>query len=350
MAVVELALVGFVVLAGLLVAHFRDPIEATAVFAVFSLGLALIWVVLAAPDVALTEAAVGAGVMVFLLLITAMKTDPDSRRRPDDTRRTFRPVDGRALVVVLAVALPLGYSLRWFPTVGDPAAPAVATTDPSGRPTPYAHYVGEAAAGTSVGVDLPNAVAAVLVVYRSLDTFGEVIVAFTAVIGVLVVLGRSTITPTESERPLASRADVMGPVGRTAVRLVVALVFTFGVYLTLSGAVQPGGGFQGGVVMGSAIVLMALVFGHGRTGTWIDERLLVGVIVAGVWLFVAVAIGGRLLGGTLFEVLVYPLAPVYVVDVVEVAIGMLVGGAIAALVVGMAVGLAGRRLAGGDRS
>lgn len=45
---------------------------------------------------------------------------------------------------------------------------------------------------------------------------------------------------------------------RTVTRIVVFIILTFGVYLFLSGHNKPGGGFIGGLVLGSAIVLLYL--------------------------------------------------------------------------------------------
>ena len=57
----ELALVAFVLSTAVATALLRDLLASIVVFAAFSLGVSIIWVILQAPDVALTEAAVGAG-------------------------------------------------------------------------------------------------------------------------------------------------------------------------------------------------------------------------------------------------------------------------------------------------
>ncbi len=45
---------------------------------------------------------------------------------------------------------------------------------------------------------------------------------------------------------------------RTVTKIVVFIIFTFGVYLFLSGHNSPGGGFIGGLVLASAFVLLYL--------------------------------------------------------------------------------------------
>ncbi|MDD4457744.1 MAG: MnhB domain-containing protein, partial [Syntrophotalea acetylenica] len=47
---------------------------------------------------------------------------------------------------------------------------------------------------------------------------------------------------------------------RTAVRLLVPFIQLFGLYVIVHGHYSPGGGFQGGVILGSSFILLALAF------------------------------------------------------------------------------------------
>jgi len=60
------------IVCALAVERTRDLLAAVVIFAAYSLLLAVNWQLLGAPDVAITEAAVGAGVTT-LLLITAVR-------------------------------------------------------------------------------------------------------------------------------------------------------------------------------------------------------------------------------------------------------------------------------------
>lgn len=190
MTPLELALVGFVVLAALALPLTRDLVGAIVTFAVLTLGTAVIWVLLAAPDVALIEAAVGAGVISVLFVITVVKTTgfQDAEDEIDSDRR-LRPVSLPTLALVGALAVPLGYAFLALDPVGAADAPGVAETFPTGERTPYAYYIEESLGETG----FPNAVVAVLVVYRGLDTLGELIVAFAAAVSILIVLGREDL-------------------------------------------------------------------------------------------------------------------------------------------------------------
>jgi multicomponent Na+:H+ antiporter subunit B len=177
--VLELALVAFVVATAVATALLRDVLASIVVFAAFSLGISIIWILLQAPDVALTEAAVGAGVMSILLLVTVAKTAHPSEDG------ALVSVNFKALAVVGVMLLVLLATVPALPSLGDGGAPALQETQ-GGEATPYGYYVGNAYEETGV----ENAVTAVLVFYRGFDTFGEAVVVFSAVVGVLIVFRR----------------------------------------------------------------------------------------------------------------------------------------------------------------
>ncbi len=143
-------------------------------------------------------------------------------------------------------------------------------------------------------------------------------------------------TPADDlERP----TEVVGsPVVKTAARTVTPFVFAFGVYLTLFGTTLPGGAFQGGVVIASAVVLIAMAFGFEPTQEWLDERALAGLFVLGAGIFGAVAFGAVVLGGDVLELFVFPLSVEDMVKLVEVAIAALVSGVVIGLIVWLAGG------------
>ena len=70
----DILLLLFLVACALSVAWIRDMLSAVIVFGSYGLVMAIIWLQLCAPDVALTEAALGAGVTTLLLIATISKT------------------------------------------------------------------------------------------------------------------------------------------------------------------------------------------------------------------------------------------------------------------------------------
>lgn len=64
----------FLVVCAVAVARIRDLLAAVIIFAAYSLVMAILWQLLASPDIAITEAALGAGVTTLLLLAAISKT------------------------------------------------------------------------------------------------------------------------------------------------------------------------------------------------------------------------------------------------------------------------------------
>jgi multicomponent Na+:H+ antiporter subunit B len=167
------ALLAFVVLAAGIAVLLRDVLSAIIALAGFSFGAAVVYVLLSAPDVALTEAAVGAGATTVLFLVTIVKTV-----RPSG-ERVFERIRWGAVALSILLFGGLLATLPSLPRVGDPTAPVVA-----GEVTSY--YLEFAYPETGV----ENVVTAVLAAYRGFDTLGEATVVVAAGIAVLLVLRR----------------------------------------------------------------------------------------------------------------------------------------------------------------
>ena len=129
------------------------------------------WMVLLdAPDVAFTEAAVGAGLSTVLMLVTLSLTTTRAKRIEHPS---LLP-----LAVVVMTGAALVYGTFDMPQYGAAHAPLQEYPDPS--------YIERA----REEVDMPNVVTAVLASYRGYDTLGETVVIFTAGIAVLLLLRR----------------------------------------------------------------------------------------------------------------------------------------------------------------
>ncbi|NDY94177.1 hydrogen gas-evolving membrane-bound hydrogenase subunit E [Wenzhouxiangella limi] len=104
-----------------------------------------------------------------------------------------------------------------------------------------------------------NRVTAVLLDYRALDTYGEVVVIFAALIAVLLV--RSAGGPRTQPPP---RRVPVSPVVDQVIRLMTPFIALFALFMIIEGHVLPGGGFQGGVVLGALMILLSLALGPDR--------------------------------------------------------------------------------------
>ena len=166
----DICLMALLVVVAFAIVRMRSLFAIVMLQGVYSLVCAVWFVTLDAVDVAFTEAAVGAGVSTVLMLSAMLLADRKST--PVPMRRQF----GALMVVILAGAAML-YAVGDMPAFGDVNSPANA-------------YVGMDFIGkTAEEIQIPNVVTAVLASYRGYDTFGEVVVIFSAGLGVLLLLG-----------------------------------------------------------------------------------------------------------------------------------------------------------------
>ena len=153
----------------------RNLFGAVVLFGIYSFLMATVLVALDAVDVAMTEAAVGAGVSTVLLLSALHLT---ASREAKPLHRPLLP-----LAVAAAVGGVLVYGSFGLPAFSDPQAPIHTHVAP--------RYIEQAVHETGV----PNVVTAVLASYRGFDTLGETVVVFTGGVGVIALLRRRRKTP-----------------------------------------------------------------------------------------------------------------------------------------------------------
>ena len=168
------------------IARLRNLLATAMLTGIFSLLGACWMLFLDAPDVAFTEAAVGAGMSTILILAALCVVSAEEKPSRESPM---------ALFTVLLTGGVLIYGTLDMPNYGDPEAPA--TTNPVTRiyldsaHAPVAYEEGHARGsvpGDEFAVGIPNTVTTVLASFRGYDTMGETAVIFTAGLGVLMVL------------------------------------------------------------------------------------------------------------------------------------------------------------------
>lgn len=73
MKVIELILLGFLIVCAIATCLSKNLLTSVVIFMSYSLIMAIIWFLLQSPDLAITEAAVGAGVTSILFFVTFKK-------------------------------------------------------------------------------------------------------------------------------------------------------------------------------------------------------------------------------------------------------------------------------------
>lgn len=129
-----------------------------------------------------------------------------------------------------------------------------------------------------------NAVTAIVFDFRGYDTLGESFVLFTAVSGSAAILRSYKKNSTKSkdknlkkDEKFKSNFEVMKEIDNktkvgierdsiivSTANIVLPISLTLGVYVILHGHLSPGGGFQGGVLIASAVTIIYLAYGIGK--------------------------------------------------------------------------------------
>jgi multicomponent Na+:H+ antiporter subunit B len=218
-----------------------------------------------------------------------------------------------ALLIVALCGGVLLYATMDFPAWGDPASPASIHVSP--------RYLEKALTETAV----PNVVTAVLADYRGYDTMFETSVIFCAGVACFVLLrvfgksrqdryyrhvptgivihiqDRSQIEekPDEFER-IDAEWTPYDLIIKTLCRFLVPFIQLFALYVIAHGHHSPGGGFQGGVILGASIILLAISFNLRSAVTRVPEKVNALLSAAGVLIYagtgaVCVAFGANFL-------------------------------------------------------
>ncbi|MGI9320462.1 MAG: DUF4040 domain-containing protein [Thiogranum sp.] len=173
--VINVTLLAFLAITAIAILRLANLFAIVMLYGVFSLLSAGLFVVMDAPDVAFTEAAVGAGISTVLMLATLALVKRSQKPYYDEAPQAHRRWLPLVVVIITGSALVQGtWDIPGFGAADAPAQTHVAR-----------YYIDNALQETGV----PNIVTAVLASYRGFDTLGEVVVVYTAGVAVLLLIG-----------------------------------------------------------------------------------------------------------------------------------------------------------------
>ncbi|MCK4644111.1 cation:proton antiporter [bacterium] len=134
-----------------------------------------------------------------------------------------------------------------------------------------------------------NIVSSIVADYRSFDTFGEVLILFAAVTGFMLLL------PDKKGKNKGVTSEAPNFVLVKAAPIVFAFAMITGIYISFNGHLTPGGGFAGGAVIATGILILVL------SGNEFNSQLLsLTETIAGM-LFLAVGAAGLVLKGNFLQ-------------------------------------------------
>jgi len=227
-------------------------------FIAFGLLLALVWARFGAPDLALAEAVIGAGLTGVLLLSALGRSDSDSEPAP--IRAPARMLAALLLGVLVLILL-----LR-----------AVLPLAQGPQPLPALVASQLEASGVS------HPVTAVLLNFRAWDTLLELLVLLLAVLGVRQL------------RPSGQPQPGVWPLLQAWSRVLAPLSVLTAGYLLWRGSHAPGGAFQAGALLAAGVVMLRLagLLPELRWAYWPLRAL----VLIGLALFLSIAAAGAWLG------------------------------------------------------
>ena len=269
----DLLLASLVICVAVYTIAAQDLFAAVIGYVAYGLLLAFVWIRLYAPDVALTEAAVGGGLTGVLLITAGKRLGALNVSQEAQPGPVLKLLTG---VLATLVASALGAVILMLP-------------DPPPSLAPEA-----AAAADGAGAGLGNPITAVLMSYRSLDTMLEKIVLILAVIGVWSVGADEAwggapapLRQQKAYAPVVFLAQMLAPVG--------ALI---AIHIFWTGANAPGGAFQGGALLAAMwmVTMMARLMEPPR----VDAQWLRLALVAGPAVFLISGLAGEVVAGSFF--------------------------------------------------
>lgn len=266
----------------LAIVRMKDLFAVVMLSGIYGLLSASFFVTMDAVDVAITEAAVGAGIATLLMLVAVTMTG-----RYEQTA-SHRPV--WVLVVVLVTGGLLLYGTLDMPYFGSVDAPAHLHVAP--------RYINDSM--QEIGVS--NIVTSVLASYRGFDTLGEVVVIFAAGIGVLALL--SVARRPDEDAEIDSINVSMHEkylILRVVAKILIPFILLFALYVQFHGDYGPGGGFQAGVIFAAAIILYSMLFGMSTARRVINQPLIQLLSAIGVLIYGSVGLISLLNGGNFLD-------------------------------------------------
>lgn len=283
----------FVIAAAILAVRGRNRLQSVMFVGLTGYGLALLFHLHGAPDLALTQVLVETFSLVLFVLVLRMLPQ-DFRRRPRSGRRSRRRLWRLALAGTMGAAISTLTVVAANARIHEPISKAFPE---------QAYDFGHG----------QNVVNVTLVDIRAWDTLGEISVLVAAATGIASLVFVRTQDVERSWTRRRNQGPVTASIPRerrsvileTATRLVFHVMIALSLYLLFSGHNQPGGGFAGGLVLGLALLVRYLAGGRAELdrAAPVSAGLVLGagLAVAAISALAPLAFGGTVLQSAVVE-------------------------------------------------
>ncbi|MDF1756500.1 MAG: MnhB domain-containing protein [Verrucomicrobiales bacterium] len=199
-----------------------------------------------------------------------------------------------ALIAVIATGSLLIYAVSDFPDWGSASSPANGGVEGAGRSVSQT-FIEE----TDTLTHVPNIVTAVLADYRGYDTMFETVVILAAGMAIFAILRvlRDTEKPVDqSKHDPSIDGDHQRIIIGTTCRLLIPVIQLFALYVVAHGHHSPGGGFQGGVILGASFILLGLATDLETAIARFSEKQFIGLACVGIFIYAGFGVLGQFYG------------------------------------------------------
>ena len=148
------------------------------------------------------------------------------------------------------------------------------------------------------GVDMaPNMVTLIVFDWRGFDTLGECFILVCGVLAVSLLFGRGLIRDSEAPANPPAGADVKPTlILQYFTSTLIVLIMAYGIYTALGGHITPGGGFQGGSLIASGVMLSLVVYGRKHLVS-LSQSFLIKLETAGLLIYLLLGLCGLIFSG-----------------------------------------------------
>jgi len=194
------------------------------------------------------------------------------------------------LLVLAALGLVMLAAGAGLPLYGDASSPA------------SLHVADDYVRGSMKDAHTPNVVTTMIADYRGFDTLGETMVVFSAGLACMLLLRGGERRPVPAiGRP---RNNIVTDI---VTRAMIPVIQLFALYVVFHGHYSPGGGFQGGALIATSILLARMVLGFERSQYLFPQRLGTPLGLLGIAFYAGVGLVALPFGGNLLDYSYLPL-------------------------------------------
>ena len=242
----------------------------------FSVLCSLEYLILNAPDVAITEISIGACITTIFLLKSASYLKKNNTIVIDNNSQIN---SNNKLNKIIKFIIFIGFFtifILFFEKASFHFPKIISDELPFLYNNTIKYYIQQ----TKDFLQFPNIVTAIIISFRGYDTFIETIVILTAGISVASILSKNETIKEITKSTLFDKTVISN-----MVMMIIPFIILFAFYIQAHGEESPGGGFQSGSILASAIIGFSLTISEDLIRKYLQNKRLMRIGATGVLLY-----------------------------------------------------------------